>query len=158
MVKKICNKFKGHIEDNGLWEALWDDKKKKPVKERIVQKLFFAIAENYCDANNLDISPESNAGRGPVDFKISRGSTEKVIVELKYSKSSGLYKNYRRQVETYRQAEKAKKGYYLVLLMDDNQDRLKELLKIKNKLVSEGRPNPEIIFIDGNPKVSASKL
>jgi hypothetical protein len=30
-----------------------------------------------------DASPESNSGRGPVDFKISRGAADKTLVSLK---------------------------------------------------------------------------
>jgi len=33
---------------------------------------------SYCQANNLDLSPESDAGRGPVDFKISQGFNDKI--------------------------------------------------------------------------------
>ena len=158
VIETICKKFSDHIENNGLWEVLWDDSKTKHRKERIAQKLFYSVAENYCDANNLDISPESNAGRGPVDFKMSRGSKEKVVVEVKYSDSSSLYRNYTNQVKTYQKAEKAEKGYYLVLQMNDHEKRIKKLFELKNKLASESKLTADIIIIDGTPKESASKL
>lgn len=158
IVKTICKKFSDNIENNGLWEVLWNDSKTKHRKERIAQKLFYSVAENYCDANNLDISPESNAGRGPVDFKMSRGSNEKVVVEVKYSNSSSLYKNYKNQVQAYQKAEKAKKGYYLVIQMNNNEKQVEKLFKLKNTLASEGKSTADIIVIDGTPKKSASKL
>lgn len=55
----------------------------KSKHESAAQLLFYGVADSYCAANNIDLSPESNAGRGPVDFKLSRGSTDKVIVEVK---------------------------------------------------------------------------
>ena len=70
VVNKICNQFKDLIENNGLCKLLYDDKY-KPKHESASQLLFFGIAYAYCYANNLDLTPEADAGRGPVDFKIS---------------------------------------------------------------------------------------
>ncbi len=69
-VNKICAKYKSLIEDNGLFKMFHNrDGSHKP--ESFAQQLFLGIADAYCDANNLDISPESDAGRGPIDFKLS---------------------------------------------------------------------------------------
>ncbi len=44
-------------------------------------------ANFYCEINNLDISPESNTGRGPVDFKISR-EEDKTVIEIKLTSNN----------------------------------------------------------------------
>ena len=47
-----------------------------PRHERFAQLLFYAIAAAYCEANDIDVSPESDAGAGPVDFKLSSGAAK----------------------------------------------------------------------------------
>ncbi|MCI0561046.1 MAG: hypothetical protein MN733_21375, partial [Nitrososphaera sp.] len=44
-----------------------------------------------------DVSREVNDGRGPADFKISRGAYDKTIVEFKLAKNSKLEQNLKRQ-------------------------------------------------------------
>jgi hypothetical protein len=63
VVFAICNKFKDLIENNGLSSLLYD-KATKPKKEEAAQKIFFGVADSYCSANNLDLTPEANGGRG----------------------------------------------------------------------------------------------
>lgn len=57
VTKKICIKFKELIEDNGLNDLLYD-RRKYPKHERAAQLLFFGIADAYCKAWNIDLSPE----------------------------------------------------------------------------------------------------
>ena len=52
----------------------------------------------------------------------------------------------------------AKKGYYLVLQMDDKEAQIEKLFKLKNELASKANSTADIIVIDGTPKESASKL
>lgn len=157
VVEQICDKFKENIEQNGLWEALYNDSK-KPRKERIAQRLFYAAADSYCDANNVDLSRESDAGRGPVDFKLSRGSKDKVVVEAKLSTNKDLLNGFQNQVEIYKKAEKAHKAYYLVIQVSDSDKSLQNLFNLKNKLTGDGLKTPEIVTVDGTPKKSASKV
>lgn len=82
IVEKIVEKFQELIEHNGLWELLYDDDRATPRREKAAQRLFYATASAYCAANGLDLSPEADAGCGPVDFKISQGMQSKVIVEI----------------------------------------------------------------------------
>src|SRR5260370_6242592 len=48
-----------------------------------------------------DVSREVNDGRGPVDFKISRGSADKTLVEFKLAGNSQLKRNLERQAEPH---------------------------------------------------------
>lgn len=73
LVKKIVAKFQQLVEHNGLNKELYKENE-DPRHEATAQRLFFAIAYCYCEANNIDISPEVDAGTGQVDFKISMGS------------------------------------------------------------------------------------
>lgn len=102
------------IEDNQLCKLLYD-KNGKRKHESAAQLLFFGIADAYCSANNLDISPESDAGRGPVDFKVSKGANIKVLVEVKLTSNSKLEKGFTSQLPIYQKSEKSHKGIYLVI-------------------------------------------
>jgi hypothetical protein len=52
-------------------------------------------------ATPSDVSHEVNDGRGPADFKISRGSKDKTLVEMKLASNSQLKRNLAKQAEIY---------------------------------------------------------
>lgn len=113
VVLKICEQFKALIEDNGLSSLLYDTSG-KPKHESAAQLLYFGISDSYCTANNVDLTRESNAGRGPVDFKLSRG-LEKFIVEVKLTSNKQLKHGIEKQVPIYMKQEKTKKALYLIV-------------------------------------------
>jgi ribosome-binding ATPase YchF (GTP1/OBG family) len=57
-------------------------------------------------ATQVDVSREVNDGRGPVDFKISKG-TEKTLVEFKLAKNTQMKRNLQKQTEIYAKASDA---------------------------------------------------
>ena len=114
VVEIICTHYKSLIEDNGLWGLLYDDSM-KPKHERAAQLLFFGIADSYCTANNVDLSREINGGRGFVDFKLSRGANDKVIVEVKLTSNGQLEHGFTTQVPIYMKQEKTSKAIYLII-------------------------------------------
>lgn len=114
-VTKIIEKFKSLIEDKGLWKELWNERLTTARLEKAMQRLFYAVAAAYCEANNLDLSPESDAGCGPVDFKMSNGANVKVLSELKRSTNSKLVAGYTKQLESYKDAEGTTQAFYIVI-------------------------------------------
>ena len=155
-VLDICDYFKNFIENNKGYELLFEEKTKKPRKELSSQLLFFAISQTYCETHNLDISPETNSGRGPVDFKISRGSKEKILVEMKLTTNSKLVHGFTTQIKEYAKAERTNK---LILLVIDNGGPPKRLQDLRNEYLKHPIENrPELILIDAKPKDSASKF
>ncbi len=89
---------------------------------------------------------------------MSKGAKEKVVVEVKLSSNSKLLDGFENQVEIYKTSERAKKAYYLVLQVSDHPDRIQALYDLKNQMAGEGHVTPEIVFVDGMPKQSASKV
>lgn len=55
-------------------------------------------------ATPSDMNREVNNGRGPVDFKISRGSKDKTLVEFKQAKNTKLKGNLQKQLAIYEKA------------------------------------------------------
>ena len=156
IVRRICEQFTTLIENNGWFEYLYDNKGKlKP--ERAPQLLFFGIAEVYCIANNLDLSRETNAGVGSLDFKLSKGFQAKVNVELKYSTNTSLIKGFQNQLPAYNKAEKTDTSIYLIIQTKRTNKNIETLRKLANKCRQIGERVPEIIVIDGQKQQSASK-
>lgn len=156
VVTKIVKQFAKNIELNGLNKSLYD-KIDNPLHEEYAQRLFFTVADGYCAANNLDISPESDAGRGPVDFKMSSGG-DKIIVEIKLSKHSRLIPGYKKQVRMYKESEGAIQAHYVVIRVNAIESaQLKELKKLDAEAKKNGEPAPILTIIDGLLYPSASK-
>lgn len=155
IVVMICNHFRKLVEKNGLSTVFWD-KDDQCKHEKFAQRLFFGIAEAYCTANNLDLSPESDAGHGSVDFKLSSGKA-KVNVEIKYTKNN-LSHAYETQLPIYNEAEGAS---YSILLVIRNTDRIAAFEKLRERRrrdLESGKKVPELIMVDGRIKPSASKF
>lgn len=157
VVQQICQQFKKLVEDNGLCELLYDNDKKNAKYERAAQQLFFGIADSYCIANNIDLTRESNVGRGPVDFKLSKGAIGKVLVEVKLTSNGQLKHGIETQLPIYMTQEKAQKAIYLII---DNGHRraLENFYKFYNDLDSKIKKSILFVVIDGVlNKESASK-
>lgn len=154
VVLKICEQFKLLIENNGL-SALLYDSNGNPKHESAAQLLFFGVSDAYCNANNLDLTRESNAGRGPVDFKLSRG-LDKFIVEVKLTSNSQLKHGAETQVPIYMNQEKTKRALYLII-DNGHQKALDNFIEFYNNLDTTTKNKISYLVIDGTKKKSASK-
>lgn len=157
IVRTICEHYKSLIENNGLYKLLYENDKITVKHESVPQKLFFAVSQIYCIANNIDVSPETNSGAGSVDFKFSVGYNQKINVELKYSKNTNLINGYKLQLNAYNKAEQTNKSFYLVINVDDNS-LLDDLLVLYKDERLKNDNVPELLIIDSKYKDSASKL
>lgn len=155
VTKTICEQYAKLIESNGWFEFLYDNGGHLR-NERFAQKLFYGIADQYCLANDLNLSREPNAGSGALDFKITKGYKAVVTVEIKYSSNTNLLKGYTKQLPTYNKAESADTSIYLVLRTTRADNSIKQLLKINKAATDKGERVPEVIIIDARPQKSAS--
>lgn len=154
IVQKICGHFKTLIEDNGLWNLLYNDDK-KPKHERAAQLLFFGIADSYCTSNNIDLSRENNNGRGPVDFRLSQGAAEKVLVEIKLTSNGQLPHGFTKQVPIYMKQEKTQRAIYLII-DNGHPNAFDNFIKLYSSYPKEIRDKIPYYKIDGVPPKSAS--
>lgn len=157
VVKTICDKFKGLVEDNRLSRLLYNDDK-SPRKEKAAQLAFFGIANAYCEANDFDISPEADGGAGPVDFKISRGYEYRVVVEMKLSSNSNLVHGFEVQLPNYQHAEKALHSVYLVVKNGNHDTRIKKLEMARHTALKKKLRVPDLVIVDGRLRPAASRL
>lgn len=154
LVHDTIELFKHHVENGNLWEELWVGD--KPKRERASQLIYYAIADAYCKANNVDISPEAHMGGGPIDFKFSKGYNSRVLVEMK--RSGGKVKHgYEKQLEFYKAAARTDLAIYVVMDYGDLGRKISDIHAIRDARISEGARASDIIVIDAQKKQSSSK-
>ena len=67
---------------------------------------------------------------GPVDFKVSRGSGDKSLVEFKLARNPQLKRNLDRQVSIYEKASDTKKSLKVIVYFSEKEfERVQEILK-----------------------------
>lgn len=152
VVLEILDVFKAQIEVHGLWKELWDRDGPKP--ERSVQNLFLSSAMSFCRAYDLDISPESDGGSGPVDFKISAGWHDKVVVEFKLSTNTRVEHGYECQLERYKASENTEHGIFVLVDVGDLGGKLERVHALQ---AANGDRASDIVYIDAQRRVSASR-
>lgn len=156
VVLEICEEFKQVVEENRGNELLYnDDGSKRP--ERQVQNLFHIQAQAYCQANDLDLSPEVDAGRGAVDFKFSRGFSCKTLVEMKRASNRRLVHGYETQLSEYQKAEDTDFAIFVVVHYRDNTERIQDLREVAQEARRTENRAPSLIIVKAEEKASASR-
>jgi hypothetical protein len=154
IVGEIIEHFRHMVEQNNLWELLWTAG--KPKRERAAQLLFFGIADVFCKANNIDISPETHSGGGPVDFKFSTGYDNRILVEVKRSTGTVVH-GYKKQLEIYKTAARTDAAIFLIIDVGGMGDKLETIQEVQRQARARGEVASEIVVVDAIPKESASK-
>ena len=124
----------------------------KPIKKEKDLQLLFKFT---WFGTAFDVNAEANNGRGPVDYKISFGSSDKTLVEFKLAKNSKLKQNLQNQVGVYERANETNQSLKVILYFTEGERNT--VLKTMKDLGMENAPN--IILIDAcDNKVSASNV
>lgn len=143
--------FKDVIENKGGQKAFYGSEGLLVTKEEDLQIMFRLVWHGSPSA----VTREANDGRGPADFKISRGSGDITIVEIKLAKNSQLKRNLQRQVEIYQKASDAKNGIKVIVFFTPEEEQ--RVKKILSEL--EWSDHPDVVLIDAcrDNKPSGSK-
>ncbi|MDP1678053.1 MAG: hypothetical protein Q8L88_14445 [Bacteroidota bacterium] len=106
-------------------------------------------------STSSSVTREANDGRGPVDFKVSKGSKDTTLVEMKLASNSQLKRNLEKQTAIYQKASDAKTVYKVILFFSASEER--KIEKILNQLKIQN--DKRIILIDARKdnKPSGSK-
>ena len=124
--------------------------------EKVVQRTIHACALMFCKEHNWDISPEEDGGRGPVDFKISRGN-DKTVIEIKLTSNQQCVHGLSTQIEEYALAENTKNKIFVIVDTGNHSERVQNVLEKRKELINAGKETAHIIVIDAKPKKSASQ-
>jgi hypothetical protein len=152
----IVAQFKKNIEQNRLYEFLYRDDG-RARHEVFAQRLFYAVADSYCEANNVDLSREPNAGNGPVDFKLSDGYHGRILVELKKSSNPDLLHGFEKQLPAYEKSEATEESIYLILRISDATSAIDNVIALRAQQLKSGKRVPDIVVIDARRVATASK-
>lgn len=140
------------IEDNDGYRFFYLDG--KPVQREADLQLMYRLTW-YAD-NGFDLNREVNNGRGPVDFKVSKGSPDKTLVEFKLASNSKLRQNLKHQVGVYEAANNTAKSIKVIMHFSDTE--LTRALGIMKDLGLLGRRDVVLIDACASNKPSASNV
>jgi hypothetical protein len=155
----IIEQFRLFIEEQRGWWLLWDGTKEK--HENAPQLVFYGIARNYCKANNIVVDPETDLGRGPVDFKFSNGYVNRAHLEVKKLHNGKFWNGLDLQLPAYMSSDEVDKGWFLALRYRDGEkwdEREAEFPgRIRAAAANHGC-DLRGVLVDARPRASASKL
>lgn len=158
-VEQMVSQYKHYVEENNGWHLLWNDDATSKG-EKSAQYLLLGIVKNYCVANNIDVSPEVNIGRGPVDFKVSRGYRLRSLLEVKLARNTKFWNGLTKQLPAYLNAEQVSYGYFVVVALTDED--FKRITTINEVVADVNRATGydiRVVVIDARyGRLSASKL
>jgi hypothetical protein len=137
------------IEDNDGYRLFYVNG--KPIKREEDLQIIYRLTWY---ASDFDVNREVNNGRGPVDYTVSKGASDKTLVEFKLASNTKLKQNLANQVKVYEKANRTPKSLKVILYFDNNE--LKKVKRILKELKLES--DPSIVLIDAGRKISASNV
>lgn len=144
--------FKHYVEDQDGHRLLNRAGQEKPFSRESDVQLFFGLV---FFGSEFDINREPNNGRGPVDFKVSKGAVDKTLIEFKLGSNSQLKRNLAKQVDIYERANGTRSSVKVIVCYSENEQN-----KVRSILTELGLVGEEsIVLIDARAdnKPSASK-
>jgi hypothetical protein len=157
-VASLVKNFSHCIEQKGIWRSLWY--KNRGLAEAHVQRLFYLTAINFCRQNDILVTPESSAGRGPVDFVFGKKWKDRALVELKLVRNSAFWDGIMKQVPAYTRAEEIHAAFFVGVAYTDEEMAAASREKVEKAAALASEKNGITItplIIDARRKVSASK-
>ena len=132
-VAELLIKYLQHVVTDKKGYSLLISRGNQLIAEPKISKFIHILFDaRIKDAGfNVDISPETNAGFGPVDFKISRGD-DKVLIENKISTNPKLLEciDEDKQIHTYLKQEDCKNAYLVVFINKESDvDKINNLMR-----------------------------
>lgn len=134
LVGEIVEQFCRFIESQRGWSLLWNaDGTEKP--EEAAQLLFLGVAQPYLRYFEVELDREVELGRGPVDFKVSSGTSARLLIEVKKLHNGKFWNGLRYQLPSYLKSDNATHGWFIAVQYRSNgsaTDRLRQLpLEVK---------------------------
>lgn len=160
VIRKVIDRYKHFIEQQGGWKLLWNDHPRAEKPEEAAQLLFKGIAQSYCQANNIVVDREVNLGRGPVDFKFSNGYQQRALVEIKKLHNGRFWNGLTTQLPSYLKSDECKLGWYVVLRYRDggaSKQWATDGPLLVRSIAKKHQVQLISVTVDARPKASASK-
>lgn len=149
----IIENFKHWVEFHRGYSVI-NGKSAKP-SEKLVQTLIFAVGQMFCKKFNWDLIPETDGGRGYVDFKISRGN-DKTVIEVKLTSNQQCEHGLEVQIEEYAKAEETDKKIFVLVDTGSCSYRVKSVQAKHDEMLAKGMSPATVVVVDAVPKDPAS--
>lgn len=107
-----ANGFKKYVENQDGHRLLNKPGQERPLATEKEVQLFFGL---IFFGSEFDVNREVNNGRGPVDFKVSKGAVDKSLIEIKLASNSQLKRNLQNQVEVYEKANGTRSSVKMIV-------------------------------------------
>lgn len=124
----------------------------KPVRRESDLQILYRFTWRDTDAS---VSREVNDGRGPVDYLVTEGASDKTAVEFKLAWNTQLKRNLANQAEVYQRASDAEHAIKVVLFFSAGERRRVE--QILRELGLTGHPDIVLIDARADNKPSGSR-
>lgn len=144
--------FKQYVENNDGYKLINKVGGGKPFSREADVQLFFGL---IFFGTEFDINREPNNGRGPVDFKVSRGAFDKTLIEFKLGSNSQLKRNLQNQVGIYENANATRSSIKVIVVYTQQEEA--KVAKILSDLKIAGEESVVVIDARADNKPSASK-
>ena len=107
-----ANGFKKYVENQDGYRLLNKPGQERPLATEKEVQLFFGL---IFFGSEFDVNREVNNGRGPVDFKVSKGAVDKSLIEIKLASNSQLKRNLQNQIEVYEKANGTRSSVKMIV-------------------------------------------
>lgn len=156
VVDETIKRFKNKIDNNNdiKRNLLWY--KEKPRNEKCWQQAFHLSIFQKLEDAGLDVGPEYQTGRGPIDFCASKGSKCRILIEIKLSKNNPI-KGLEHQLEIYKKCVENVKAYFICFNIEKENEKYNKLNADLERKRKELNLDTEIFIIDGRINLSGSK-
>lgn len=108
--------FKQYVENQDGQRLLNRPGHERPLATEKEVQLFFGL---IFFGSEFDVNREVNNGRGPVDFKVSKGAIDKSLIEIKLASNSQLKRNLQNQVAVYEKANGTRTSVKMIVCFTD---------------------------------------
>lgn len=142
--------FKDYIENNDGYLVI--NRRDRPFSRETDVQIFFGLIWYRTE---FDVNREVNNGRGPVDFKVSKGAFDKSLIEFKLASNSQLKRNLENQVAIYEKANGVRKSVKVIVCYTAEQQA--KVDRILGELKLAGEESIVVIDARNDNKPSASK-
>ncbi len=159
VVDAVCGQFKQFVENEAGWQLLWNDDGSEK-HERAAQNLFRGIAKHYCRANDIAIDREVDLGRGPVDFKFSRGVKYTAHLEVKKLDNGKFWHGLHTQLPIYMKSDEVQDGWLMGVQLKTKGVSAARARRLPEEVLKASKAsglNLRYALVDARPKDPASK-
>lgn len=147
-----ANGFKQYVENQDGYRLLNKPGQERPLATEKEVQLFFGL---IFFGSEFDVNREVNNGRGPVDFKLSKGAVDKSLIEIKLASNSQLKRNLQNQVEVYEKANGTRNSVKMIVCYTEAD--VAKVYAVLKELDLRGEKSIVVIDARADNKPSGSK-